>query len=495
MNNTVGIPLWLVVVGSIFAVIAFFSHFLFPSVRWFFRRSTNKAIDKANERLPFKLPNLTLTKRRVLIDRLVYDAEVMQAATEYADQNDEPMNVTMEKVERYAKEIIPSFNAKVYFQFGNWLCKKILQLLYRVRVGYAAEDKLSAIPDNASMVLVMNHRSNVDYVLVAYLAMKQTALSYAVGEWARVWPIQPLIKSLGGYFVRRNSGNPLYRKVLERYVQMAVHGGVVQAVFPEGGLSRDGNFREPKIGLLDYMVRDFDMDGEQDVVFVPIALNYDRVLEDKNLLSDGKGAERKSGRTVVFTSIKFLFKNIYLMMRKRWFRFGYAAANFGEPVSLKNYLRETDWTPNQLSREERINKVKQLADHLLDEIGQITPVLPVALVASVFIQNSEREFSRAELSAEVDALTQRLIEQEAQIYVPRKDPNYSIDVGLRMLTLRHFLHVTGEGAEQVERARKKYITLRDKFDLSKLRYRLNQDEQDVVAYYANSIKHLVDKAH
>jgi len=238
---------------------------------------------------------------------------------------------------------------------------------------------------------------------------------------------------------------------------MAVHGGVVQAVFPEGGLSRDGNFREPKIGLLDYMVRDFDMDGEQDVVFVPIALNYDRVLEDKNLLSDGKGAERKSGRTVVFTSIKFLFKNIYLMMRKRWFRFGYAAANFGEPVSL--------------------------------------PVLPVALVASVFIQNSEREFSRAELSAEVDALTQRLIEQEAQIYVPRKDPNYSIDVGLRMLTLRHFLHVTGEGAEQVERARKKYITLRDKFDLSKLRYRLNQDEQDVVAYYANSIKHLVDKAH
>jgi len=77
-----------------------------------------------------------------VIDRLVYDAEVMQAATEYADQNDEPMNVTMEKVERYAKEIIPSFNAKVYFQFGNWLCKKILQLLYRVRVGYAAEDKL-----------------------------------------------------------------------------------------------------------------------------------------------------------------------------------------------------------------------------------------------------------------------------------------------------------------------------------------------------------------
>jgi len=492
MGNTIAIPLWLVIVGSIFAVIAFFSHFLFPSVRWFFRRSTNEAIDKANERLPFKLPNLTLTKRRVLIDRLVYDVEVMQAATEYSDEHGEPMNVTMEKVERYAKEIIPSFNAKVYFQFGNWICKKILQILYRVRVGYAAEDKLSAIPENSSIVLVMNHRSNVDYVLVAYLAMKQTALSYAVGEWARVWPIQPLIKSLGGYFVRRNSGNPLYRKVLERYVQMAVHGGVVQAVFPEGGLSRDGNFREPKIGLLDYMVRDFDINNERDIVFVPIGLNYDRVLEDKNLLSENKNAVKKSGRTVVLTSINFVFKNLYLMIRKRWFRFGYAAANFGEPISLKNYLRNTNWSPKNLSREERIAKVKNLAHSLIDSIGHVTPVLPVALVATIFIQHPNEEFSREELSQAVDALTQRLMTQEAHIYVPRKDSNYSIDVGLRMLTLRHFLHVSGEGAEEVEKARKKHITLRDKFDLSKLRYRLNLDEEEVVAYYANSIGHLVN---
>ncbi|MBT8142028.1 MAG: 1-acyl-sn-glycerol-3-phosphate acyltransferase, partial [Gammaproteobacteria bacterium] len=305
MTNTISIPLWLVIIGSVFAVIAFFSHFLFPSVRWFFRRSTNKAIDTANKRLPFKLPNLTLTKRQVLIERLVYDTDVMQAATLHSQSSGEPMSVTMEKVERYAKEIVPTFNAKVYFQFGNWICKKILQLLYRVRLGYSAEEKLANLDDKSSIVLVMNHRSNVDYILVAYLAMQQTALSYAVGEWARVWPLEPLIKSLGAYFVRRGSGNPLYRRVLERYVQMAVEGGVVQAVFPEGGLSRDGNFREPKIGLLDYMLRHYDPDGERDIVFVPVGLNYDRVLEDKNLLSENDpNAVKRSGRSVVFTTIK-----------------------------------------------------------------------------------------------------------------------------------------------------------------------------------------------
>jgi glycerol-3-phosphate O-acyltransferase len=59
----------------------------------------------------------------------------------------------------------------------------------------------------------MNHRSNMDYILVAFLAAERTALSYAVGEWARIWPLQTLIRALGAYFVRRKSGNPLYRKV------------------------------------------------------------------------------------------------------------------------------------------------------------------------------------------------------------------------------------------------------------------------------------------
>ena len=76
----------------------------------------------------------------------------------------------------------------------------------------------SADPDG-TIVFVMNHRSNMDYILVAFLAAERTTLSYAVGEWARIWPLQTLIKSMGAFFVRRNSGNPLYRCVLERYVR------------------------------------------------------------------------------------------------------------------------------------------------------------------------------------------------------------------------------------------------------------------------------------
>ena len=103
----------------------------------------------------------------------------------------------------------------------------------------------------------MNHRSNMDYMLAGYLAADQAALSYAVGEWARIWPLSALIRAMGAYFVRRNSSDELYRRVLERYIAMATEAGVPQAVFPEGGLTRDGRMREPKLGVLDYMLRGF----------------------------------------------------------------------------------------------------------------------------------------------------------------------------------------------------------------------------------------------
>jgi 1-acyl-sn-glycerol-3-phosphate acyltransferase len=144
------------------------------------------------------------------------------------------------RIDRYAREIVPSFNAYLYFRVGYWLAKSVARLLYRVRLGYADEAGLAQVDPKSTVVFVMNHRSNMDYVLVAFLAAEQVALSYAVGEWARVWPLQALIRSMGAFFVRRNSGDPLYRTVLARYVAMATEAGVPQALFPEGGLTVDG---------------------------------------------------------------------------------------------------------------------------------------------------------------------------------------------------------------------------------------------------------------
>src|SRR5205085_11739843 len=168
----------------------------------------------------------------------------------------------------------------------------------------------------ATVVLVMNHRSNMDYVLAGFMAADQAALSYAVGEWARIWPLSALIRAMGAYFVRRDSGDELYRRVLERYIVMATEAGVPQVVYPEGGLSRDGRMREPRLGVLDYMMRGFRTDGERDLVFIPLGINYDRVLEDRTLLLSINPEAQKTGKAKAATgTLRFVLRNLRLLVR------------------------------------------------------------------------------------------------------------------------------------------------------------------------------------
>jgi glycerol-3-phosphate O-acyltransferase len=469
MTATVELPLWLALAGG--AVCAWFlaSRLLLPGVRWYFRRRINKLATSLNQRLHLKIPTIAMTKREVLIDRLVYDPKVLRELTRYCETAGVPPEIALRQVQRYAREIVPAFNAYLYFRLGNRFGRAIVNMLYRVRLGHADTRALRQIPPNASVVFVMNHRSNIDYILVAYLASKRVALSYAVGEWARVWPIQQIVRSLGAYFVRRGSGNELYRRVLERYVQMAIDGGAVQAIFPEGGLTRDGLLRPPKTGLLDYMLRAYDPAGERDIVFVPVGLNYDRVLEDRTLLAEGGAtAERRSGIAAVRNALAFIISQLWLRLRGRWYRFGYACANFGAPISLRSYLAHAGWDPSKLDREQRFQRVTELAADLMNAVGHIVPVLPVSLVAHVFIDAPELALSEEEIRTRALELQRRYEALGAHVYVPRSDADYSVLVGLRMLKLRNLV-VEEDG-----------------------RYRLNPAAVAVVRYYANAIAHLTE---
>jgi len=236
---TVTLPAWLFFALLALALWALLQLLLVPGVRWYLRRKVNRVIREIGVRMNIELPQFKLTRRQVLIDRLFHDPRVQAAVERECREKGLPRDVVAARVDRYAREIVPAFNAYLYFRVGYWLGKGLARLLYRVRLGYTDMQAIAAVNPKSSVVFVMNHRSNMDYVLVAFLAAERVAVSYAVGEWARIWPLQQLIRSMGAYFVRRNSGDPLYRTVLARYVQMAVEAGVPQAVYPEGGLSAD----------------------------------------------------------------------------------------------------------------------------------------------------------------------------------------------------------------------------------------------------------------
>jgi glycerol-3-phosphate O-acyltransferase len=472
MGEPVSVPLWLFVAITAFALWSLLDRLLIPSGRWFLRRRLNRLIDRVNRRLAVEIKPFQLTKRQVLIDRLIYDPHVVAAANEHARTHLVPREVAMAEVHRYAREIVPTFNAYIYFRVGYSIARAVARLLYRVRLGYADERTLAGVSPDTTVVFVMNHRSNMDYVLVAFLAAERTALSYAVGEWARIWPLQQLIRSMGAYFVRRNSDSPIYRRVLERYVHMATEAGVAQAMYPEGGLSRDGRLRAPKLGLFDYMLKSFDPTGAHDIVFVPVALNYDRVLEDRTLLrSLDREAGRRSAWFAARTALAFWASQVGLMLRGQWHRFGYACVNFGGPISARDWLAAHGGSGGggdlrALGKEERFEVIGRLANDVMGEIARLVPVLPVSLMATVLLEAQE-PLAELELKARASALIAHFEDRGAKLYLPRGDRDYAFHVGLRMLSLRHLVEESRQGLFSVVAT-----------------------ERPVLAYYANAIAHL-----
>jgi len=249
---------------------------------------------------------------------------------------------------------------------------------------------------------------------------------------------------------------------------MATAAGVTQAAFPGGGLSRDGKLRPPKLGLLDYMARGFDPAGERDIAFIPVGINYDRTLEDRTLLSELDPGRQKPGLLASLSrTLGFVTKNVGLMARNRWHRFGYACVNFGSPVSLKAWVEKRGIDFRKLDTEARRARVEELGKELLGAVAKVIPVVPVSLAATVFVRDPGRSFSELELKAEVARLMGELETRGAHVYVPRGDQDYAIDVGLRMLTLRRLV------------------------DEKEGLFTPRPDELPLLAYYANSIAHLL----
>jgi glycerol-3-phosphate O-acyltransferase len=480
LSAAVEVPLWLLLFILLLAFLALLDRLLVPSARWVIRQRTNKVLEEINTRLKIELQPFHKTKRQVLIDRLLYDPKVIEAAEAFAKAEGMPREVVMARAEHYAKEIVPAFNAYLYFRLGYAMARRVARLLYRVRLGYSDEEGLARIEKGATVVFVMNHRSNMDYIIVGFLAADRAALSYAVGEWARIWPLRTLVRSLGGYFVRRDSRDDLYRRVLERYIVMATAAGVTQALYPEGGLSKDGALREPKLGVLHYMLREFDPEGPRDLVFVPVGINYDRTLEDRTLLlgldpgapqkgkREGKGKGKGKGKTkaLVNTGL-FTARNFSQMAFGRWHRFGYACVNFGAPLSMREAMRRRGVDPRKLPKEERAELVSDLGRRLMEAVGEVVPVLPVSLVATVLLADPGKALGEFDLKGEAHALIERLEARGYHVYIPRQDREYAIAVGLRMLTLRNLVE--------------------EKDGL----FKPVPEELPLLRYYANAIAHLV----
>ena len=414
-----------------------------------------------------------LTSRRFVRDSILADPAIALAVREHASANALPEERVWRTVREYLDEIVPYFNILMYYRVGYTASRVLLNLFYKTTVERDDDEALRALPKDAVAVYLFNHRSNADYVLAGYALAGHVTISYAVGEWARVFPLEHLFKSFGAYFIRRRFRELLYHAVLERYVQLITRNGVTQGIFPEGALTRDGRMRPAKIGLLDYILGVAREPGLASRMYVvPVALNFDRVLEDRQLLAElaRGGPVRRGALRSIVSILGYVLWSAGRIVTRRWKRYGHAAVTIGAPIPIADWLSARDddgRTLLDLSREERLPRVQAFADRVMVEVGRLIPVTPVPLACAA-LQTFPAEFvSHAALLERMDALRDALPPVNARVLNAEPSIEAVFERAYAMLRLRRVLVRTGDGYAVLPRGR------------------------ELISYYANSVEPLL----
>jgi glycerol-3-phosphate O-acyltransferase len=421
-----------------------------------------------------RLDRFKLTRKALIRETLLADEAIARAVKEHAVENSVDETATWKRVDAYIDEIVPFFNILTYYRIGLVVSRVLLNFFYKVSAEHATGRSVVTVPKDAIVIYLMNHRSNADYVLVGYVLSGRVAISYAVGEWARTFPLEYIFKSFGAYFIRRKYREKLYHTVLERYVQLITRNGVTQGIFLEGGLSRDGKLGNAKIGLLDYVLgvaRDPAMRTRLHIV--PVAINYDRVLEDRSLLREldaREGRKRPPLYVQLGEVLRYVWWNMARLVARRWKRYGRAAVVIGEPFALAPWFEREDRETGglfALERSDRLARIQLLSNSVLERIADIIPVTPVSLACAA-IQSFDGDFiSHEQLLARISEMRDVLTELNARVIHHEGSVEEIFDRAWRMLRMRRILVRVGAG------------------------YSVLPGNRPLVSYYANSISHLL----
>ncbi len=455
------------------------------------KRRWQRSIGDFLRRHDVRLEQFRFIDRVWVRQTLLQDPEIDRLAADRAASSGETLYEVRARIEAWLDEIVPYFNLFSYYKVGAAAARAAVRVCYEPVFDDAALARArAAIPPGTVTVYVANHRSNADYVVLSVGTLRQVALSYAVGEWARVWPLDSLFRSFGSYFVRRGEKDPLYHRVLARYLQLVASRGLTTAFFLEGGLSRDGALRPPRIGLLDYLVGILRTEPDRRIAFVPVGINYDRVLEDRHLLGDKgpPGALQKLaslGKIVLRLPVVVgaFFTRAALRSHRKY---GYAAVGFGPPLFLDDLLAGAAAIA-ALPDDARRPHIAALADRLLAEVGATVPATPVVLVSAALLDGAR---DTAALRQHVGAALVRhraagrpIAQGRAFQGLPDAAPDLAnpdladLDADIR----------SAEEAERTVDLALRLLTRRDLVTLAGGRVTLAADAPPILAYYARSL--------
>ncbi len=319
-----------------------------------------------------------------MMEKVLYHKNVMDAIQQEMTSKGASEKSFRKKAFSYFREIAADFSI-VYIKFfeatNNYLFSKIFDGMH-----YDLESfkKVREASSRGPLILVPSHKSHMDYLIISSLfyANKIIPPHILAGSNLTFFPMGKIFRRSGAFFMRRTfKGLNLYAAVFKQYVKTLINEGYTIEFFIEGTRSRTGKIVSPKMGMLKYLIEAVDEGYNKDLVFVPITVNYDRVLEENSYLKEIKGREKKTESTSGF------FKSRKLIQKK----YGNVYMEFNEPFTLKEVREKFRKEKNVTDIDEL---VIELGNYIISTINDIVVVTPFAVTTAALLNTTARGFSR-----------------------------------------------------------------------------------------------------
>ncbi|OGQ27731.1 MAG: hypothetical protein A3F82_00450 [Deltaproteobacteria bacterium RIFCSPLOWO2_12_FULL_44_12] len=318
--------------------------------------------------------------RHWFLDRIFEDTELSKILYQIAKEKNKPLHSVKRLAQRYAKEIVADLNYS-YVEFAaaflNWFFKTFFE---GVLVDPEGLKNLKRTLQKGPTILVPNHRSHLDYLLMGYLCYSNDIVNpyVAAGINMAFWPMGFYFRRSGAFFLRRTfSGNIVYKNVFQTYLKVLIQEGYLQEFFIEGGRSRTGKLRTPKLGMLSMYSQAMQEGAAPDVQFMPVSITYDRVMEQKSYLAEVEGKPKQKEKTRDLLKLRKFLKG----------RYGKIYVHFDEPISWQQTAAEISESNWEIKKPKLVEMLSQKITHA---INRQVVVIPQSLTASSLLLSAKK---------------------------------------------------------------------------------------------------------
>ncbi len=396
-----------------------------------------------------------MKSRQEIKEQVLMDPDVSEKMEKLAAGNQKDLLAIRKKAGAYFDEIAADYNSAyihTLYLLLSWFWKK------RFEGVDVNKDGLSRVRDwarKAPLVYVPSHKSHIDYLILNYLLYENHMHPprIAAGKNLAFWPMGHIFRKCGAFFIRRSFARArLYVDVFNRYIQALLGEGHPIQVYIEGGRSRNGKLMSPKTGFLSILLQAYKEGYCDDLIFVPISIIYDKIMEEKALLKEVSGVAKEAESLGQVVKARRVLKKKY----------GKIYIRFNEAFSLREYLNGKDPTKK--------DNQNQLALELVQSINDVTLVTPLSLVATAILANHRRGFQLSELHQTTEILLDFLKRYNALLADTLSDPEAAVKHTLSLLIDGRVVKTLEEGAEETF-------------------YYVDEEEKLDLEYYKNCIIH------